>query len=85
MKGELFYIQSKGFCGNCLAFWRENGGGYTCNLDEAWMVTKAKALEICRNRPDQDFPLPADGVDKLAVRHLTQSGLKVLTGGKRSA
>jgi len=34
-----YYIQDKRqTVGNCILFWREEGRGYTTNLDEAWLV-----------------------------------------------
>lgn len=81
MKPEpLYYIQNKGFCGNCLIWWKDGGHGYTCNLDEAWMVPLKKAKEICKSRPNEDFPRPIDEVDKVSSRHVTQGALEAVMG-----
>ena len=66
---ELYYIQNKGYVGNCLLWWKVDGHGYTCNLDLAWKVTKEEADKICRSRPEQDIARRADVVDAMAVRH----------------
>jgi len=68
---ELYYIQNKGYVGNCLKWWREGGHGYTCNLDEAWKVSKEKAEEICKSRPKEDIMWKVSFVDQMAERHLT--------------
>ena len=41
----------RGYCGDCLLWWRVEGKGYTCDLDYAWKVTEEKAAAICRDRP----------------------------------
>ena len=68
---ELYYIQNKGYAGNCLFWWRPDGRGYTCDLNEAWKVTKERAEEICRTRPKEDIPRLVKIVDGVAVRHVT--------------
>ncbi len=67
---ELYYIQNVGYVGNCLLWWRPNGNGYTCDLDDAWRVTKEKADDICRTRRGQDIAWPVSAVDSAANRHL---------------
>jgi hypothetical protein len=67
---ELYYIQNKGFCGDCLLWWRVGGKGYTVNLDHAWKVTKEKAYDLCRWRPEVDTAWPVSAVDQAAERHL---------------
>ncbi len=67
---RLFYIQNTGFQGNCLKWWRVDGHGYTCNLEEAWKVTESKALDICSSRPKEDIPWPADYIEASARRHV---------------
>lgn len=38
-QGPLFYIQdTRQTVGNAVLWWRVNGQGYTCNLDDAWLV-----------------------------------------------
>ncbi len=67
---RYYYIQNVGFSGDCLRWWRKGGNGYTSNLDDAWRVTKKKAVEICRSRPMEDIPRPANEVDGAAQRHI---------------
>ena len=70
MNEELYYIQHVKFVGNCMLFWRPNGCGYTVDLDDAWKVSKQFALNICKSRPEEDFPRLATLVDSLAKRHV---------------
>lgn len=70
---ELFCIWNKktsGVVGNSMLFWRENGQGYTVNLDDAWKVTKTEADIICKARPKEDFPIPYAKLNELAKRHV---------------
>lgn len=68
----MYYIQNKGYVGNCLLFWRPNRDGYTCDLDEAGKYSKEEADDICRTRPKEDIPHLVSLVDDHAVRHITK-------------
>ena len=71
-----FYIQdTRTYVGNSVSWWRKNGAGYTCNLDEAWQVDEAHAKSICRCRKT-DKMWPCDAVDKLAQRHFDMQRLE---------
>lgn len=73
---ELYYIQNIRMpVGNSALWWRVDGGGYTCNLDEAWKVDAEKAASICRDRPKEDIPRLASAMDALAQRHVDVQGL----------
>ena len=65
---ELYYIQSRGFCGDCLLWWRDGGHGYTTDLNQAWKVTREQAEGICSSRVEDTAWLVAD-IDSVAVRH----------------
>ena len=54
----------------CCLFWRPEGKGYTCNLDEAWVLPLAHAVRICLSRPTEDFPRPLADMEAHAVRHV---------------
>ncbi len=82
MTPPLYYIQHRGFQGNCLIWWADGGHGYTCNLDEAWMLPLKKAKEVCRSRPAEDIPRAIDEVDKVAVRHVTQGAMIAAFGAE---
>jgi hypothetical protein len=74
MAEKLFYIQNKGFVGNCLLWWGPEGKGYTTDLDKAGKYTVAEAIRRCSSRPEQDFYHPVDVVDAQAVRHVREIG-----------
>lgn len=74
---DLFYIQNKGFCGNCLRWWKTEGQGYTLDLDSAWKVTKAEAESICRSRPKEDIAWPVATIDAIAHRHVNAEKMRV--------
>jgi hypothetical protein len=68
---DLYYIENRrSVTGNYTLWWRVNGCGYTCNLNEAWRVPKAEAERICRCRPEEDFMWPCAEIDALAERHV---------------
>jgi hypothetical protein len=72
----LFYIQNRGFCGNCLSWWRPDGNGYTCDLRDAWKVPYEEAKRICRMRQGMDVMWPASVVESHVVYHVTESLLR---------
>ena len=72
---DLYYIQNKGYCGDCLLWWRDGGHGYTIDLNKAWKVPKAKAIDLCRSRPFEDFAWSVDEIDKVAERHINSENM----------
>ena len=67
---ELFYLRdSRSICGNCVLFWKKNNRGYTCNLNDAKVLTKAEAFAQNKMR-ETDIPYPKSVVDSLVERHL---------------
>jgi len=67
---HLFYIQNKGFCGDCLLFWRANRCGYTTDLRQALKVGPAEADKICSSRIGEDIPWPVNQLDAVAEMHI---------------
>ena len=68
---KWFYIQNLGYCGDCLRWWKRSGNGSTSSdLNEAWRVPEAVALDICRNRPWEDIPWPAEIAEAASSRHV---------------
>jgi len=81
----LFYIQNRGFCGDCLRWWKADRCGYTLNLDQAWKGPQEEAAEICRSRPQEDIAWPVLLIDSVAARHVNNETLKAkLQEEKRS-
>jgi hypothetical protein len=67
---KMFYIQNLGYCGDCLKWWREGGHGYTLDLNEAWKLPEDAARDICRSRPHEDIPWPADIAEAALSQHV---------------
>lgn len=82
---SMYYIQNKGYVGNCLLWWREGGNGYTCDLSEAWRLPEEKANDICKSRPEEDIPHPVDLVNSIAVRHVSCEQFRVALAAAREA
>lgn len=78
----LYYIQHVKVVGNCALFWRIDGHGYTVDLDDAWKVPKLQALNICGDRPKEDFPQPVILIDSLAKRHVDVQVIRKGTQGR---
>ncbi len=76
---DLYYIQNRGPVGNCLQWWAHVGQGYTCDLDKAWRVSRAEALNIIKRRPDIDKAWCVSDINKLAYRHFDMQRLRNLT------
>ena len=82
MAEELFFIRDARFVvGNCASWWRPLGTGYTCNIDEAWQVTRADAETYGLRSTDQLLPVAA--VLPLSVRHFDVQLLKKINTPKR--
>lgn len=76
MVEQLYYIQHISRpVGNSALWWRVDGHGYTCDLNEAWRVSAAKASSICSSRPAEDIPRLAVVMDGLAQRHVDVQAL----------
>lgn len=72
--GQMYYVQHKGFCGNCLIWWCPGGSGYTCNLDGAGKFTAKEVQDICKSRPKEDIPWLVTKADGRAQRHVVGGG-----------
>ncbi len=70
MNDELFYIQTKGYVGNCILFWRLKDQGYTCHLSDAQKYTREEAESRCRPGEDRMIPVSVvEGAASLMVDH----------------
>lgn len=69
----MYYIQTRGFCGNSLRWWLAGGCGYTSDILKAGQFTREEAVNICRSRPDEDFPRAADLVHARLEMHVTNN------------
>jgi hypothetical protein len=60
---DLYYLQDKrSYVGNCVLWWAKDRKGYTTNLTQAHVFTKAEASAQHDSR-DTDIPWPKAYVD----------------------
>jgi hypothetical protein len=75
---DLFYIQDgRQVVGNCALFWGPNGAGYVCDLNDAGVYSKDKALSIGRGRKS-DIPWLKSVIDANAVLHCRNDTMRNL-------
>lgn len=67
---KLFYIQSEGYVGNSMTWWRPDYGGYTTKIDNAGKYNEADADNICSNPDKCNVAWPVEYIDKIAVKHV---------------
>lgn len=77
-----YYIMQRQCSGNCAIWWRAGGNGYTCNLDEAEVMSHAEAEKTCRSRPGEDFAVPEQLVRMAVRRHADVNVLRELGYGR---
>lgn len=71
----IYVIQdSRSGVGDCAVWWRPNGYGYTCNMDEAGRFTETEARRIACGR-DSDRVFALADVTPLAARHVIVAAL----------
>lgn len=64
---ERYYIlDARSIVGNCCGWWRPDGKGYTCNLEEAGLYS----YEQAHRQRDTDIPIPEALAKELAVTHV---------------
>lgn len=71
----MYYIQNRGYCGDCLLWWRANRCGYTLNLAEALKVTAKEAATFKRH---EDVPWLVSDIDAIAERHVNSERMGIL-------
>jgi hypothetical protein len=63
----LYYIlDTRTMVGNCALWWKPDGGGYTCNLDEAGFYTE----DQIRGLRTTDVPVPIHVAEAHTVKHV---------------
>lgn len=60
---KLYYIQTAGYLGDAMLWWKPEGRGYTTEIDKAGKFTEEKMREIINNRPDEDIAWECDYID----------------------
>lgn len=67
---DLYYLQTRGYVGNSLMWWKQGKHGYTCDIQQAHVWTKAEAFGQAKVRPTEDFPWPKDYIDAHLQHHV---------------
>lgn len=68
---ELFYVQKTGsYVGNSMLWRRKCNNGYTPNLKDARIFTKAEAAEICGGFNSDKKMWPKKYIDKRIQHHI---------------
>lgn len=60
---NLYYIQTSGFVGDAMLWWKPEGKGYTTEIDKAGKFTEEEMRSIINNRPAEDFGWECDYID----------------------
>lgn len=60
---DQYYLQTRGYCGNSLMWWKKGKHGYTTDVRRAHVFTKAEAYGQAKVRPTEDFPWRKDYID----------------------
>lgn len=63
-------LDTRQIVGNCAMFWRPDGAGYTCDLNDAGLYDKT------RSRRDTDIYVPIEAARLMAVTHVRVEPLK---------
>ena len=69
-RSDGYYIRDKRqVVGNCALWWRANGAGYCCDIDDAGVYSEKEARSICRNR-DTDVAYRVQDVQRFTIKHV---------------
>lgn len=67
---KFFILDTRQIVGNCAMFWRPDGAGYTCDINEAGLYDKT------RSDRDTDIYVPVKEARAMAVTHVRVEPLK---------
>ena len=82
-----YYLQrhASGYVGNCLLWWRKNGCGYTCNLDDAQEFDGEDADFLSHAKDGWKYTAwEKDYIDALTQRHVDHQCLNFDVKGIRT-
>jgi len=70
MSDTKYYIQdTRSVVGNCALWWRENGAGYTTQLEDAGVYDEEEAMSIQQSR-STDRAVPVEVAKRASVTHV---------------
>lgn len=70
VKQQYVILDTRQIVGNCAMFWRPDGAGYTCDLNDAGLYDKTKG------RRETDIYVPIEVARSMAVIHVRVEPLK---------
>jgi len=70
IKQQYVILDTRQIVGNCAMFWRPDGAGYTCDLNDAGLYEKKKG------RRETDIYVPIEVARSMAVAHVRVEPLK---------
>jgi len=68
--GKCVILDTRQIVGNCAMFWRADGAGYTCDLNDAGLYDKTEG------RRDTDIYVPIEVARKMSVTHVRVEPLR---------
>jgi len=72
-----YYLQDKRqYVGNCVLWYRKNGAGYTCNLNEAEIFSSEDADWFVNQSPEKYIKRDKKGMDDIATMHVDMQKLR---------
>jgi len=69
---KFYILDSRTIVGNCALFWRPNGNGYTCDLNEAGLYTEEEA----KSHRDTDIAVPEEMARTCSQSHVRVERLR---------
>jgi len=63
--GDYYIQDSRSYVGNCMSFWRPNGAGYACSLDDIGIYKGDKLPQR-----ETDIPWPVNFIKENTVTHV---------------
>lgn len=69
---DHYILDARACVGNCCSWWRPDGKGYTCELDQAGLYTKTQA----ESHRGTDVPVHKDLAESMAIRHVRLDQLR---------
>ena len=74
-ENQLYYITNGKYVGNNMMFWRPNGSGYTCHLNEAGKYTSHEARLICSDNNRNERAYKVEEIDAIATTQVDMQRL----------
>ena len=78
---DLYYLQTKGYSGDSYLWWRLGKHGYTADIKQAHVFTKAEAFAQHECRPHQDIPWRKDFIDANVQFHVSSERVRRTMAG----